>query len=75
MVRGKKGKEARALEQVRGPDGQRRRKASANWVLTILKAALNSAFADSKVASDAAWRAVKPFREVEAARIRYCESA
>ena len=49
----------------------RRRRSSANRVLTILKAALNHAFHDGKVASDAAWRKVKPFHGVDAARVRY----
>jgi integrase len=47
------------------------RRASANRVLTILRAALNQAFRDGKVASDAPWRTVKPFREVDAPRLRY----
>ena len=38
---------------------------------TILRAALNHAFNDGKVASDHAWRKVRPFRKVDAARIRY----
>jgi integrase len=54
---------------------KRRRQASANRVLTILKAALNHAFADGKVASDSAWRRVKPFRGVESARVRYLQVA
>ena len=49
----------------------RRRRSSANRVLTILKAALNHAFHDGKATTDAAWRKVKPFRGVDAARIRY----
>ena len=49
----------------------RRRRSSANRVLTILKAALNHAFHDGKATSDAAWRKVKPFHGVDAARIRY----
>jgi integrase len=52
-------------------DAVRRRQASANRVLTILKAALNHAFNDGKVASDAAWRKVKRFKGVDAARLRY----
>ena len=40
-------------------------------MLTILKAALNHAFNDGKLPSDAAWRKVKPFRGVDAARIHY----
>ena len=49
----------------------RRRKSSANRTWTILRAALNHAFHDDLVASDAAWRKVKAFRGVDAARIRY----
>jgi integrase len=52
-------------------DAVRRRRSSANRVLTILKAALNHAFNDGKLPSDAAWRKVKPFRGVDAARIHY----
>ena len=52
-------------------DARRRRRASANRVFTILRAALNQAFSDGKVETDAAWRAVKPFREVDAPRLRY----
>jgi integrase len=55
-----------------GDQGDRRpRQASANRVLTILRAALNHAFAEGKIASDTAWRKAKPFRGVEAARLRY----
>jgi integrase len=49
----------------------RGRRASANRVLTILRAALNQAFRDSKINTDVAWRTVKPFREVDAPRLRY----
>jgi integrase len=50
------------------PEAERRRKSSANRILTVLKAALNKAFADDKVSSDSAWRRVKPFTNVDAAR-------
>jgi integrase len=36
-----------------------------------LRAALNHAFHDSKIESDIAWRKVKPFGNVDSARIRY----
>ena len=42
-----------------------RRPASANRVLTILKAALNHGFHDGKIAADVEWRKAKPFRGVE----------
>lgn len=49
----------------------RRRRASANRVLSYLKAALNHAWRAGVVPSDDAWRRVKPFRAVEAPVIRY----
>jgi integrase len=49
----------------------RRRRASANRVLTYLKAALNLAWRNGRVPSDDAWRRVKPFRSVEAPLVRY----
>ncbi len=52
-------------------EGKRRRRASANRVLTILKAALNHAWRDQKIFSDQAWRALKPFAQADAARVRY----
>ena len=52
-------------------DGVRQHRASANRVLTILRAALNQAFRDGKVASDVPWRTVQPFREVDSPRLRY----
>jgi integrase len=53
------------------PDELRRRRSTANRVLTILKAALNHARHEGKIASDDAWEQVKPFRQVETARARY----
>jgi integrase len=50
---------------------RRRRRATANRVLTILKAALNRAWREGKIASDDAWRRVEPFEEADAARVRY----
>ena len=55
-----------------GDDEQRRkRRATANRTLTILKAALNRAWRDGKIASDNAWRRVEPFEDADAARVRY----
>ena len=53
------------------PDAHRKRQATANKILTTLKAALNKAYGDNKIPSDAAWRKVKPFKGVDAAHIRY----
>lgn len=45
-----------------------RSRATANRILTCLKAALNHAWQDGAVASDQAWRALKPFRDAEQPR-------
>jgi integrase len=52
-------------------DARRKRKATANRILTMLKAALNRAFQAGRVASDQAWRRVKPFKKVDEAVVRY----
>ena len=52
-------------------DAVRRRRATANRVLTILKAALNYAWKEGKTVSDSPWRKVKPFRNVDAPVVRY----
>jgi integrase len=56
-------------------DARRARKATANRVLTMLKAALNRAFQADKVSSDATWRKVKPFKRVDEAVVRYLSAA
>jgi integrase len=55
-------------------EGTRARRASANRVLTMLKAALNHAYDEGHVANRDAWgRKFKPFRDAESARLRYLE--
>jgi integrase len=54
-------------------EGARRRRATANRVLTVPKAALNHAFREGKIGSDEAWRRVRPFREANAAKVRYLD--
>ena len=49
----------------------RRRRSTANRVLTILKAALNHAFNEGHIGSDDAWRRVRPFREADAAVVHF----
>jgi integrase len=58
-------------ESVATEEWTRKRRASANRTLAVLRAALNKAFRDGRVASDSAWRRVEPFEAVDAARIRY----
>lgn len=52
-------------------DARRARRATANRMVTILKAALNKAFNDGLVNDDVEWRRFKPFEKVGAARPGY----
>ncbi len=52
-------------------DALRKRKATANRNLTVLKAALNHAWREGRVPNDEAWRRVSPFHNVEEPVIRY----
>ncbi|MDD4600973.1 MAG: site-specific integrase [Negativicutes bacterium] len=52
-------------------DVVRRRRATANRVMTILKAALNYAWKEGKTANDTAWRKISPFKNVDAPVVRY----
>lgn len=70
-VRTKEGEAGKHQPLSKDPDEIRARKANANRTLTVLKAALNRAWKDGRVTSDAAWRRVEPFESVDAARIRY----
>ncbi|MBN8905703.1 MAG: site-specific integrase, partial [Rhodospirillales bacterium] len=49
----------------------RKRQASANRVWSMLRAALNFVYQEGLVTSDAEWRRVKPFKDVDAPRIEY----
>ncbi len=71
LVRGKVGMSARMKDGPISEEDRRRRQSSANRSLTVLKAALNRAFHEKLVSSDAAWRPVRPFREADAVRLRY----
>ena len=56
---------ARNMPTTRGRkprDGRRARKATANRILTVLRAILNRAFEKGLVADDTPWRRVKPFK-------------
>jgi integrase len=76
LLRTKKTADKRATQAVdNDPDAIRARRSTANRLLTILKAALNHAFHEGKAASDEPWRKVKPFREADAAVIRYLSAA
>ncbi len=71
-VRAKAGQVATRHIDAFDEDAQRRRRATANRILTVLKAALNHARSEAAVTCSAdAWTLVKPFREADAPRIRY----
>jgi integrase len=70
-VRTKPGVEQKYRNSDNDPDAVRRRRSTANRILTILKAALNHAHREGRSASDDAWRAVRAFREADSARLRY----
>ena len=70
-LRTRKGEAQKHREPVETDDARRARRATANRTWTVLRSALNHAFREGKVESDIAWRKVKPFRSVDAARLRY----
>lgn len=69
-LRTRKGEEQK-LRPLDTPDAKRKRKSTANRDVTVLKAALNLAFANGRTATDQAWKTVKPFKGVDGARLRY----
>jgi integrase len=74
-VRSKTGEKPKHRKADSSSDGVRKRRATANRILTVLKAALNHAWKAGHVASDDAWRRVRPFKSVETARVRYLSQA
>jgi len=61
------------LELGHDEEALRKRKATANRILNILKAVLNKAFYDGKVTKHDEWNNVRPFRKVDAPRSEYLE--
>ncbi|MER8862720.1 site-specific integrase [Mesorhizobium sp. M0751] len=70
LLRSKKGKEQKTAKAPETENEIRARKATVNRTLTTLKAALNRAYAENDEIADKpdAWRTVKPFGKVDAAR-------
>lgn len=52
---------------------KRSRKATANRILTVLKAILNKAYDDDKVSTNHAWKKVKPFNSVDEPIVRFLQ--
>lgn len=74
-IRTKKGHEQRFRPSDDTEEHRRRRRSTANRILTVLKAALNRVWREGRVPSDTAWRRVEPFEGVESARVRYLSLA
>lgn len=70
-LRVRQGEAQRYAATPKNADEKRPRKATANRVLTVLKAILNKAFHDGRVHDNAAWRSVKPFRGVDEPVVRF----
>jgi integrase len=70
-LRSKAGEAPRHREASDDPEAIRRRRSTANRVLTVLKAALNHAHREGRIGGDEAWRAVRAYRGADAARVRY----
>ena len=66
-----KGEPQKFLAPDNSAEGRRRRQASTNRMYTILRSALNMAWREGRVASDAEWRKVRAFSKVTAARVRF----
>jgi integrase len=71
LARTKSGEEPNYRKADKTTDGIRKRRSTANRILTVLKAALNHAWKAGHAPSDDAWRRTKPFKAVDTARIRY----
>lgn len=70
MLRHPIGEKAKPSPMAMSDDETRKRRANANRVWSMLRAALNLAFAEGKVKSDLEWRRVKPFAESNEAKVR-----
>ena len=71
QLRTRHGAEKRNEREVEGTDAVRRRRATANRDLTVLKAALNRAAEHHENLPVSAWAKVKPFPKVDVAKRRY----
>jgi len=67
-LRTKPGEQQRFKEAPLTEEERRARRATVNRVLAVLKAALNHAFKNKRVADDHAWRHAEAFKKVDAAR-------
>jgi integrase len=74
-VRSKKGKQRYAELDESDDEASRKRRASANRIWTIFRAALNHGFNEKRIASDIEWKRVKAFKGVDNTSIRFLDEA
>ncbi len=72
---GKAAEKQNTRKQSKDADAIRGRRATANRTLTVLKAALNFGWKQGRIPTDAGWRRVTPFKNVDAPVIRYLTEA
>ena len=70
-LRTRKGHPQKHRERDDGPEATRRRRATANRITTILRAALNHSWREGKVSNADTWRRIKPYPETDVAKVRY----
>jgi integrase len=76
LVRTRQGAEqAYRVIEATDSDAMRKRQATTNRIMTVLKAALNLAHENRRINSKAAWEAVKPFRAVNLPKVRFLTPA
>jgi len=73
--RTKKGSRQQFGAKPQTEEQKRARRSSANRVLTILKAILNKALEDELTNDSTAWKNVRPFKNVDAPRVRFLTEA
>jgi integrase len=74
-LRTKAGQKQQYRELDTSEEGLRKRRATAKRLWNLLQAALNAAFQDGKISSDAAWKKVKSFSDVDGVRLDYLSIA
>lgn len=70
-LRSSKGANKPNTREAKTDDRKRARKSTANRILTVLKAVLNKAFNDGAIESKNEWSRVKPFKDVDSAKVRF----
>lgn len=73
--RSAKGERQQYREKPKTEEQKRARRATANRILTVLKAILNRAIQEELTADDTEWRSVKPFKQADEPVVRFLNEA